>query len=301
MRPNLNLMKATLTGALGGLLFGFDTVVISGRHRRAGQALPPEPPGQGLDGGYRANRHGSGSPGRRPGGAKAGRPRDAAHHRRALCGFRHRQRAGLELAGADALSLCRGAGHRRFIGAGAGLHCRACPGEVARPPGGRFPVQRGLRHPGGLHLELPHPLAAPGLSGMALAGGHCRTAGLRLPGASVQHSPQPALVGFQGARRRGPRSADADGRAESRGRVGRYSVRPGRGARHRPRAGLSEEVHLSALPGHLHRRIQPTGRHQRDPLLPEQHLCRRPASARSPATSRPSPSASPICCLPLSA
>lgn len=30
MRPNLNLTKATLTGALGGLLFGFDTVVISG-------------------------------------------------------------------------------------------------------------------------------------------------------------------------------------------------------------------------------------------------------------------------------
>ncbi len=30
MRPNINLVKATLTGALGGLLFGFDTVVISG-------------------------------------------------------------------------------------------------------------------------------------------------------------------------------------------------------------------------------------------------------------------------------
>jgi len=30
MRPNFNLTKATLTGALGGLLFGFDTVVISG-------------------------------------------------------------------------------------------------------------------------------------------------------------------------------------------------------------------------------------------------------------------------------
>jgi SP family arabinose:H+ symporter-like MFS transporter len=30
MRPNLHLMKATLTGALGGLLFGFDTIVISG-------------------------------------------------------------------------------------------------------------------------------------------------------------------------------------------------------------------------------------------------------------------------------
>jgi len=30
MRPNVNLIKATLTGALGGLLFGFDTVVIAG-------------------------------------------------------------------------------------------------------------------------------------------------------------------------------------------------------------------------------------------------------------------------------
>lgn len=30
MRPNARLIKATLTGALGGLLFGFDTVVISG-------------------------------------------------------------------------------------------------------------------------------------------------------------------------------------------------------------------------------------------------------------------------------
>jgi hypothetical protein len=30
MRPNSKLIKSTLTGALGGLLFGFDTVVISG-------------------------------------------------------------------------------------------------------------------------------------------------------------------------------------------------------------------------------------------------------------------------------
>jgi len=30
MRLNVNLMRATLTGALGGLLFGFDTVVIAG-------------------------------------------------------------------------------------------------------------------------------------------------------------------------------------------------------------------------------------------------------------------------------
>jgi hypothetical protein len=29
MQLNARLMRATLTGALGGLLFGFDTVVIS--------------------------------------------------------------------------------------------------------------------------------------------------------------------------------------------------------------------------------------------------------------------------------
>ena len=30
MRPNFYLMKATVSGALGGLLFGFDTAVIAG-------------------------------------------------------------------------------------------------------------------------------------------------------------------------------------------------------------------------------------------------------------------------------
>ena len=30
MPPNSRLLKATLTGALGGLIFGFDTVLISG-------------------------------------------------------------------------------------------------------------------------------------------------------------------------------------------------------------------------------------------------------------------------------
>ena len=69
MRPNLNLMKATLTGALGGLLFGFDTVVISGDHRCAGEALRTERLRQGLDGRHRADRHGGGIARRGRGGA----------------------------------------------------------------------------------------------------------------------------------------------------------------------------------------------------------------------------------------
>jgi len=47
MRPNLNLMKATLTGALGGLLFGFDTVVIAGAIQALAQlySLSPQQTG----------------------------------------------------------------------------------------------------------------------------------------------------------------------------------------------------------------------------------------------------------------
>ena len=48
MRPNLNLMKATLTGALGGLLFGFDTIVISGAIDALVKLYNLSPHGKGL-------------------------------------------------------------------------------------------------------------------------------------------------------------------------------------------------------------------------------------------------------------
>src|ERR1035438_7123685 len=48
MRPNLHLMKATLTGALGGLLFGFDTIVISGAIDALVRLYGLSAPGKGL-------------------------------------------------------------------------------------------------------------------------------------------------------------------------------------------------------------------------------------------------------------
>lgn len=48
MRPNLHLMKATLTGALGGLLFGFDTIVISGAIDALVRLYGLSPQGKGL-------------------------------------------------------------------------------------------------------------------------------------------------------------------------------------------------------------------------------------------------------------
>jgi sugar porter (SP) family MFS transporter len=48
MRPNLHLIKATLTGALGGLLFGFDTVVIAGAIDALVKLYGLSPQGKGL-------------------------------------------------------------------------------------------------------------------------------------------------------------------------------------------------------------------------------------------------------------
>lgn len=48
MRPNFNLIKATLTGALGGLLFGFDTIVISGAIDAIVRLYGLSPQGKGL-------------------------------------------------------------------------------------------------------------------------------------------------------------------------------------------------------------------------------------------------------------
>ena len=64
MRPNSNLMKATLTGALGGLFFGFDTVVISGVIDALVKLYGLSPAGQGIYGGHRADRYGGWSAGR---------------------------------------------------------------------------------------------------------------------------------------------------------------------------------------------------------------------------------------------
>jgi MFS transporter, SP family, arabinose:H+ symporter len=48
MRPNIHLIKATLTGALGGLLFGFDTVVIAGAIDALVRLYGLSPQGKGL-------------------------------------------------------------------------------------------------------------------------------------------------------------------------------------------------------------------------------------------------------------
>ena len=44
MKPNSYLLKSTVVAALGGLLFGFDTAVISGTTQQSHAGLPPDVP-----------------------------------------------------------------------------------------------------------------------------------------------------------------------------------------------------------------------------------------------------------------
>ena len=105
-------------------------------------------------------------------------------------------------------------GHRRLLGARPGVHCRAGAGQMAWAPGRHLSVQRGVRHHAGLRLELHHPHLAPGRDGVALAGGHCGGPCRPFLVALVRHSPQPALVRFEGSDRRSVGRVQDDGRSD---------------------------------------------------------------------------------------
>ncbi len=182
MRPNLNLMKATLTGALGGLLFGFDTVVISGIIDAVVKLYGLSDYGKGWTVaialiGTVVGSFSAGVVGHKLGSRETLRLTAVLYIVSAL---------GSALAwnwpSSDGLPIYRWAGNRRVVSAGPGVHRRACSGQVARAAGGRVSVQRGLRHPGCVHLELPDPPAASGRDRVALAGGRGGGSGAGISG-----------------------------------------------------------------------------------------------------------------------
>ena len=275
MRPNLNLMKATLTGALGGLLFGFDTVVISGAIDALVRLYDLSPQGKGLTVAIGADRHRDRRAGRRRGGAEAGRARDPAHHRRALCRLRRRLRAGMELARpswSSALSADWASAPRRCWD-------RSTLPSLRRPSGAAGWWAPSSSTWSSASWWPTPPTTSSACCTWARRSGAGRWAWPRFrPSASWCCS-----SAFRAARAGRPRRTAIDealavlklmGEPDPEAELADIRAALAAGARHGPRAGLPLEVPLSAFSGHLHRRIQPTGRHQRHPLLPEQHLCR---------------------------
>ncbi len=147
---NTRLVFWSITSALAGFLFGFDTVVISGAEQKI-QALWD------LSAGMHGIAMGSALYGTVVGSLLGGWPTDRFGRRKTLlligvlylsrrrvvgdgrrCPFLHRS------------ARHRRAGHRHFDRRGAAVHLRDCATEAPRTAGRHVPVQHRLRHPGGL-------------------------------------------------------------------------------------------------------------------------------------------------------
>ena len=195
MRPNLNLMKATLTGALGGLLFGFDTVVIAGAIDALTKLYNLSPQQKGLTvaiglvgtviGALGAGRSGkSWAAARRCASPQCSMwsPPSAADWRgTGLPSWSSASSAGWALAPRRCWARFTLRSWRRPSGAGGWW----APSSSTWSSASWWPTPR-----------TTPSAPAPGRDGVALAGGRGGYSRRRLPGAAVRHSAQPALVGL---------------------------------------------------------------------------------------------------------
>ncbi len=161
MSINSHVVKSTVVGALGGLLFGFDTAVISGTTSALTRTYHLTP-------GYarrhcfeRAGRHGHRRHGRRHSRTEVRTPRQSSRHGHLLCPLRDRLRARLELARAHRLSLHRRTRHRWLVRSRPDVYRGDLTARLARPPGRLLPGEYRRRHPARLHLQRLHRQQAP--------------------------------------------------------------------------------------------------------------------------------------------
>ena len=131
MKLNSVLLKSTVVAALGGLLFGFDTAVISGTTSALTQVYGLSSKSLGITvsiaiWGTVVGAMLAGFPGERYRTA-----RQLANHGALLFSLRAGLRAGLELVVSACLSLHRRAGHWWLVCAGSDVHRRNCPREMA--------------------------------------------------------------------------------------------------------------------------------------------------------------------------
>ena len=153
---NFYLVKSIIVGALGGLLFGFDTAVIAGTTHQLTQVFSLSAGRAGLHRLDRADRHHHRRHVFRHPRRSTRRPRESAHPGCLLRDLRSGLRLRLELALAAGLPLHRRTRHRRLVGARPGLHRRNRSREVARHAGRLVPDQHRHRHSRGLPVQLHH-------------------------------------------------------------------------------------------------------------------------------------------------
>ena len=197
------VLRSAATGALGGLLFGFDTAVIAGAtHALSGHfSLTPWQLGFTVSialWGTVVGALSAGKVGQRLGS------RDTADHGCPLCAVRRGLRAGVDVAGVPGGSSARWDRDRGFLGSRTGLYRRARARRVSRPPGRTVPDQYCCWNPAGLSIELCDLSASYRCVGVA-AGfrciGHSRSV---LPADAFHNSGEPTVAGNARKKRGGP-------------------------------------------------------------------------------------------------
>ncbi len=275
MRPNAKLMKATLTGALGGLLFGFDTVVIAGAIDALVHLYGLSPQNKGFTVaiglvGTVIGALGAGQVGQRLGSRETLRLTALLYVASALgCGLAWNWPSFLVF---------------RFIG-GLGIGASSVLGPVyiaeLAPAKWRgrlvaafqFNVVFGilLAYTSNYFIRTLHLGAAEWRWQVGIAAAPALLFLFLLFG--IPRSPR-----WSASRNRMDEAltvlkmmGDPDPEAELANIQTAITQEHASG----PRTGLSVEVSLSAVSRHLHRRLQPARRYQRDSLLPQQHFCGR--------------------------
>ncbi len=169
MKMTLYLLGCTLVAALGGLLFGFDTAVISGTTDwlRKEFGLSEFTLGFTVASALIGTIVGSIAVG--PAGRRDRAAGDTLHHGGLLCGVGNRLRACVGLVVVHGLPFSRRAGGGRRVGGFADVHRRDLAGPLPRAARGRHAIQYRVGHLAGLPLELRHRRACT--SGKTSAGG----------------------------------------------------------------------------------------------------------------------------------
>ena len=294
-------LRATLSGALAGLLFGFDTVVISGAIDALVQLYGLNPQEKGFTVaiglvGTVIGALGAGHVGQRLGSRETLRITAVLYIASALG-----VRAGMELGSFMAF---------RFIG-GLGIGASSVLGPVYIAE--LAPAKLRGRLVAAFQLNVVFGVMVAYISNYVIRTMHLGAAEWRWQ-VGIAAVPAVVFLALLFGIPRSPRWSVSKNRMDEALSVLKLMGDPdpeaeladiqaalGAGTRDGPRARIPMEVSLSAVSRHLDRRFQPACRHQRDSVLPEQYLRCRRASARSRATSRQSPLAQPTFCSPWSA
>ena len=190
------LVKSTGVAALGGLLFGFDTAVISGTTQSLTAGLPASrricsaSPSSARSLAPFSARCSPASPAKNIGRRDSLRVLAILYLVSSLgCALR------LELVGAGLLPLHRRPGHRRLVGTGPDLYRRTRSREISRPARRTVSIQRRPRHPARLFFQLHRRPLQFRRRRMALEVCRPRAARSAVLRAALRNSAQPALAG----------------------------------------------------------------------------------------------------------